>query len=112
MKQRISSLLMIATLGVFVYSAQADTPSLTPPPRHTVIAAIGSDSITIDTGNVTKQYKISPHTRFTYNGTSVSSKEIKQGMRVTVTPMFDNITAQIIAAGYAPKAAPATPPSK
>lgn len=94
-------------LGFVVSTVQAQAPAKTPiPVMHTVIATIGSDAITIDTGRATKNYKIDSHTVFYYQGARVTASDIKPGMRVIITPTFDGRTAGTIAASDAPKMTP------
>jgi hypothetical protein len=103
MRQLLYLLAMFALIGIPFCDTHAAAPSATPAAaKHTVISTISADSITIDTGKFTKSYKITERTQFIYNGTNVTLSEIKQGMRVSVTPMFDNRTAAVVIAGDAP----------
>jgi len=110
MKQIVSSLfLCVSALAFSLSPALAGTPTSTPTPtRHTVIASISSDSITVDTGLVKKDYKIEKNTVFIFHGNRVTLNDLKSGMRVSVTPGFDGLTAATINAGDAPKVPPAT----
>lgn len=100
-------LLAIVLSVTSVYGRGRARPKPTPPPRHTVIASITSDSITIDTGLNIKSYKLDQKTQFTYLGRRVALNDLKPGMRVSVIPGFDAGTAVSISAGDAPKIPPA-----
>ena len=75
-----------------------------------MIQSIESDNITINTGALIKVYKFDAYTEFTYCGNPVKLKDLKAGMRVTITPAFDNCYAALVAARDAPMV-PVPPPA-
>ena len=89
--------------------SQAVDSKPVPPPKRTVIQSIESDSITINTGASIKVYKVDAHTEFTYRGNRVKRKDLKAGMRVMITPSFDNLCATLVAASEAPAVSPPAP---
>lgn len=112
MKRILSPLLLcLAALALSLSPAIAGDKKAapTPPPRHTVIGSISSDSLTVDTGLRTTNYKLNKNTVFMYQGKRVSSNDLKAGMRVSVTPGFDALTASVVSATDAPKVPAATP---
>ena len=113
MKSFITPLLVGVIALAFSCSAFAGaTPKPTPPVRHTVIASISADSVTVDTGRSTQTYKIDKHTQLMFDGKTVPMSALKAGMKVTVTPGgFDGKTASSVNASPAPKATPAASPS-
>ncbi|MCX6966308.1 MAG: hypothetical protein NTZ46_00760 [Verrucomicrobia bacterium] len=114
MKRFISPwILGVITLVLAFSPAFAGAPKATPtpPPRHTVIGSISSESITVDTGLKTKTYAITKLTKFYFKGAPVSLNELQAGMRVNVVPGFDGKTASIITALDAPPANPAASPA-
>ena len=114
-KQLISILPLGVLFSIFAFTSNgraADAKAPPPPPKHTVIAVINSESITVDTGNNVRIFKIDKYTRFFYLGSETTLNDMKPGMRVSVTPTFDGKTAAVINAGVAPKVAPAAPAQK
>ena len=106
-------ILCVVALALSLSPALAGATNPTPvPARHTVIGSISADSITVDTGLVTKEYKIDKNTVFMRHGIRVPSNDLKTGMRVSVTPGFDGKTAATINAGDAPVVPKAAPTAK
>lgn len=106
MKRIICSLLLsvVALVVAMPSVSHAAAAKKTPiPPKHTVIATISSDSITIDTGRTTKTYKIDKFTRLSFGGKTVTAGDLKPGMRVSVTQGSDKEVASVITASPAPK---------
>ncbi|MEI8234618.1 MAG: hypothetical protein WCH57_08025 [Verrucomicrobiota bacterium] len=111
MKHLLTALCLGATLA-FASHAHAQSTPTPMPVRHTVIASVSSDSITIDTGKKTITYQIGKQTKCFFMGKLVTSSDLQTGMRVSVTPAFDEKTAEAINASTAPKAASPSPTPK
>jgi hypothetical protein len=102
------SLVLVGIVSLAQLSQAADSKPA-PTPKRVVIQSIESDSITINTGSLIKVYKLDACTEFTYCGNHVKLKDLKPGMRVTITPAFDNRYAALVAARDAP-VVPVPPP--
>jgi len=110
----LTTSLLVAVMGLaFSCSAfaAAPTPKPTPPKRHTVIASISSDSITVDTGKSQQTYKIDKYTQLMFEGKKVPMNDLKAGMMVTVTPNFDGKSVSAVNAAPPPKATPVASPA-
>ncbi|XHR27665.1 MAG: hypothetical protein ACFUZC_17200 [Chthoniobacteraceae bacterium] len=107
MKSVLFPLVAICLLPAMTFAGgkKKTTPKPTPPGRI-IIKTISSSEITISTSSASKSYKIDDHTLFTYLGKSVSVTDLRPGMRATVTPAFDGLTASLIAASDAPHIEP------
>ena len=80
-------------------------PKPTPPPRHSVIASITSEALTVDTGGKNPvTYAITRETVFTFKGARVTLDALKPGMRVSVETSISGDKATAIAAEDPPKA--------
>ena len=79
------------------------------PPHHTVIGAISADSITVTTFNGSKTYKIDRFTVITFMGKTVTTNDLKPGMKVSVTFGGDPATVASINASN-PPIDPSPPP--
>ncbi|XHR29252.1 MAG: hypothetical protein ACFUZC_01545 [Chthoniobacteraceae bacterium] len=103
------ALYSLAALCLCLPMAQAADSKATPrpTPKHVTIKAISSSEITINTGVVTKTYKLDDRTVYVYQGVRVPQSDIKTGMRVNVTPSFDGKNATMVTATEGPQATPA-----
>jgi hypothetical protein len=87
-----------------------------PPSHHTTIETVSTDSITIDSPDGTKTYKITKDTEITFKGDTVTADQLQPGMSVDVTPdAVDETVAGTIVADDPPHDPPArkevTPPA-
>src|SRR5205823_1696751 len=105
-----SFLLLVATIAAalsITTSAHAGNPApkRTPvPPKHTTIASISADSITVMEANSTsKTYKITDDTVIEFKGQKAKATDLQPGMRVSVTAGSDQTKAARISANEAPK---------
>ncbi|MGB8352675.1 MAG: hypothetical protein WCD79_02180 [Chthoniobacteraceae bacterium] len=79
------------------------------PPHHTVIGAISADSITVTTANGSKTYKIDKYTTISFMGRTVTTNDLKAGMKVTVSFGGDPTTVASINASNPPIDPPPPP---
>jgi hypothetical protein len=103
--KRTLALLALVCMLIPAPMLAADAKATPVPPKHTTIKAISEDSITTDTGAISKDYKINERTIILFRGEKVKTDKLAPGMRVTVTPTFDGESASMISASVAPKVA-------
>ncbi len=108
MKKSIIALLFALVALALTVPANAGTPTPTPKPKtpkrtHTVIQTVDANSITIQMGDKTTSYKITPQTEITFKGNTATVGDLKPGMRVDVTAGMDPTVADRIAADDPPK---------
>jgi hypothetical protein len=78
-------------------------PRATPNHHHVTIEAISPDSITVNSPDGSKTYKIAMSTEITFKGESATVDQLQVGMRVEVTPdAVDETMAGLIQANDAP----------
>jgi len=104
MHRNILTLITVFTAFLLAPVIQAGVKVVPPvfPPRHTVIGAISADSITVTTFNGSKTYKIGKYTTISFMGKTVTTNDLKVGMKVTVNFGGDPTTVASINASNPP----------
>lgn len=114
----LSVLLAIAVVAVLPMTAhgkgkgKGKTKKKETPPIHRVIASISEDSITVSDTIQTRTYAINSKTVFAFKGNRVTLKDLRAGMKVSVTTGLAHNVAERISADDPPKAAPTTAKAK
>ena len=88
-----------------VASGKSKKKSLLTPETSDTITAIYLTSITINTytTHAAKEFKVTPSTKITVNGTPSQLSGLTTGMNVVVTPASDGVTAATIEAKTRPR---------
>jgi hypothetical protein len=111
----LSLLALIISIPAGLVMADAPTPPLH---AHTLILTVSDTSITVKIGKIistgvgkdkkasvtytNKPYKIDKYTTITLDGKTVTTADLKPGMRVSITPGLTGDTAGQITASPAP----------
>jgi len=115
MKMFRSLILTLTALATLAITADLQAAAAKPTPfvpHHTLIGSISATQITINTFTSSKTYKINKDTVITYQGNTVTTADLKPGMKVSITAGTDPDVAATITASPPPKAVASATPKK